>query len=273
MALHSAIITVMQKAAEKAGRKLSRDFGEVEHLQVSRKGPADFVSAADTRAEKIIFEELSRARPDFGFLMEENGEIEGNDKSTRWIIDPLDGTTNFLHSIPHFCTSIALEQNGEITAGLLYLPLTDETYWAEKGRGAYLGNRRLRVSSRKNMADSLLATGIPFKGRAGHAEFIASLETIMPEVAGVRRFGSAALDLAYVAAGRYDGFWETELQPWDIAAGLLLVSEAGGQVTTFDGKKDVLDGKQILATNGALHGPVTRLLATARKNVRKSATR
>ncbi|WP_417317351.1 inositol monophosphatase family protein [Emcibacter sp.] len=270
MALQSAIINVMQKAAEKAGRKLARDFGEVEQLQVSRKGPADFVSAADTRAEKIIFEELSKARPDFGFLLEENGEVKGRDETSRWIVDPLDGTTNFLHGIPHFCISIALEQNGEITAALVYQPLTDEIFWAEKGRGAYLGNRRLRVSARKNMADSLLATGIPFKGRAGHAEFISALETVMPEVAGVRRFGSAALDLAWVAAGRYDGFWETNLQMWDVAAGILLVTEAAGTVTTFDGKKDRLDGKEILATNSTLHGPVTRLLATARKKVRKT---
>ena len=268
MALQSAIINVMHKAAEKAGRKLARDFGEVEHLQVSRKGPADFVSAADTKAEKIIFEELSKARPDFGFLLEENGTVEGRDQNSRWIIDPLDGTTNFLHGIPHFAISIALEQNGEITAGLIYQPLTDEVFWAEKGRGAYLNNRRLRVSARKAMADSLLATGIPFKGREGHVEFIAALETIMPEVSGVRRFGSAALDLAWVAAGRYDGFWETNLQYWDVAAGILMVSEASGTVTTFNGKKDNLDGKEILATNGALHGPVTRLLATARKKVR-----
>ncbi|WP_138379607.1 inositol monophosphatase family protein [Luteithermobacter gelatinilyticus] len=268
MALKSATITVMQRAAEKAGRKLARDFGEVEHLQVSKKGPADFVSAADTRAEQVIREELSKARPEFGFLLEENGEIEGRNKHCRWIVDPLDGTTNFLHGIPHFCISIALEQNGEITAALIYEPLSDNLFWAEKGHGAYLNNRRLRVSARRKLPESLLATGIPFLGRPNHAFFLNSLETIMPEVSGIRRFGSAALDLAYVAAGRFDGFWETDLKPWDIAAGILLVREAGGQVTTFDGKADVLDTGQIMATNGKLHGPLTRLLATALKKTR-----
>ncbi|VAV86498.1 Inositol-1-monophosphatase [hydrothermal vent metagenome] len=265
MALKSAVINVMEMAAQKAGRKLNRDFGEVEKLQVSRKGPADFVSSADLKAEKIIKEELFRARPNIAFLLEEEGEINLGDGSGRWIVDPLDGTTNFLHGIPHFCISIALEQKGEITACVIYNPITDETYWAEKGRGAFLNEMKIRVSARRNMIDCLLATGIPFHGTPGHKEFIHSLSTIMGEVSGVRRFGSAALDLAYVAAGRYEGFWEKNLNKWDIAAGILLVREAGGSVTTFDGKDKAYETGEILATNNVIHGPLSRLLAKARK--------
>lgn len=264
MALKSAVINVMEMAAQKAGRKLNRDFGEVEHLQVSRKGPADFVSSADLKAEKIIKEELFKARPNYAFLLEEEGEVNLGDGSGRWIVDPLDGTTNFLHAIPHFCISIALEQKGEITAGVIYNPVTDETYWAEKGRGAFLNDMKIRVSARRDMRYSLLATGIPFHGMEGHQAFLQSLEVVMGEVSGVRRFGSAALDLAYVAAGKYEGFWETGLNKWDIAAGLLLVREAGGSVTTFDGRNKAYESGEILATNNIIHGPLTRLLAKAR---------
>lgn len=272
MALKSAVINVMEMAAQKAGRKLNRDFGEVEHLQVSRKGPADFVSSADLKAEKIIKEELFRARPNIAFLLEEEGEVNLGDGSGRWIVDPLDGTTNFLHGIPHFCISIALEQNGEITAGLIYNPITDETYWAEKGRGAYLNDMKIRVSARRDMKYSLLATGIPFHGTPGHKSFIHSLDTIMGEVSGVRRFGSAALDLAYVATGKYEGFWEANLNKWDIAAGILLVREAGGSVTTFNGKDKAYETGEVLATNSVIHGPLTRLLATARKSAKDAQT-
>jgi myo-inositol-1(or 4)-monophosphatase len=266
MALQSAIINVMEKAAKKAGTKLARDFGEVEHLQVSRKGPADFVSRADFRAERTIVDELQEARPNFGFILEEGTDIAPKDSNNScWIIDPLDGTTNFLHGIPHFCTSIALEQGGEVTAGVIYNPLTDDVFWAEKGRGAYWGNRRLNVSARKDMADCLLATGIPFLGKPNHEEFICDLETIMGGVAGVRRFGSAALDLAYVAAGRYDGFWEENLQSWDIAAGILMVREARGMVSEFNGRSKMMQTGQVLATNGAIHGTLTRLLSESRK--------
>jgi len=264
MALKSAVINVMEMAAQKAGRKLNRDFGEVEHLQVSRKGPADFVSSADLKAEKIIKEELFKARPNYAFLLEEEGEVNLGDGSGRWIVDPLDGTTNFLHAIPHFCISIALEQKGEITAGVIYNPVTDETYWAEKGRGAFLNDMKIRVSARRDMRYSLLATGIPFHGTEGHQAFLQSLEVVMGEVSGVRRFGSAALDLAYVAAGKYEGFWESNLNKWDIAAGLLLVREAGGSVTTFDGRNKAYESGEILATNNIIHGPLTRLLAKAR---------
>lgn len=265
MALQSAVINVMEKAALKAGQKLNRDFGEVEHLQVSRKGPADFVSAADKKAERIIFEELSRARPQYGFMLEEAGEIPAKGCNIRWIIDPLDGTTNFLHAIPHYAISIALEQNGELTSAFIYNPITDDRFWAEKGQGAYLNGLRLRVSSRKKLSDAVLATGVPHMGRGDHPAFLKNLETIMPEVSGIRRFGVASLDLAYVAAGRFDGFWESHLQPWDIAAGLLMVSEAGGQVSTFNGKDNMVETGEIMATNGNLHGPLARLLSQARK--------
>jgi len=270
MALKSAVINVMEMAAQKAGRKLNRDFGEVEHLQVSRKGPADFVSSADLKAEKIIKEELFRARPNIAFLLEEEGRIDLGDGSGRWIVDPLDGTTNFLHGIPHFCISIALEQNNEITAAVIYNPITDETFWAEKGRGAFLNDMKIRVSARRDMKQSLLATGIPFHGTQGHKPFIHNLEAIMGEVSGVRRFGSAALDLAYVASGKYEGFWEANLQKWDIAAGILLVREAGGSVTTFDGRNKAYETGEILATNNLIHGPMTRLLSKARKTAKEA---
>ncbi len=266
MALQSAIINVMEKAVKKAAIKLARDFGEVEHLQVSRKGPADFVSRADIRAEKTIVEELREARPNFGFILEEGKDIPPKDgNNSVWIIDPLDGTTNFLHSIPHFAISVALEQGGEITAAVIYNPITDEFFWAEKGRGAFLQNRRLTVSSRKGLNDCVLATGIPFLGKPNLHSFPSQLDTIMPQVAGIRRFGSAALDLAFVAAGRYDGFWEEDLKPWDIAAGILIVREARGMVSEFDGRAKMMQTGQILATNASIHGSVTRLLSEARK--------
>lgn len=265
MALQSATINVMTGAAMKAGRALVRDFGEVEQLQVSRKGPGDFVSVADTKAERIILRELQKARPDFGFLLEEKGEIRGTDENRRWIVDPLDGTTNFLHGVPHFAVSIALEENGQIVAGVIYQPLTDEMFWAERGRGAYLNSQRLRVSGRRDLALSLVATGIPHQGRTGDGFFAGELNAIMPEVAGVRRFGAATLDLAYVAAGRYDAFWESGLSPWDIAAGIILIQEAGGMITEFNGRAEMLKTGQVLASNGLVHGPMTRLLREGRK--------
>src|SRR5215210_4112974 len=230
----------MQRAARKAAPRLRRDFGEVEQLQVSRKGPADFVSMADKRAEETIVAELRSARPDWGMLLEEGGEIEGNPDKPRWLVDPLDGTSNFLHGIPHFAISIAVEERrpgarSDMTQALVYQPLTDESFWAEKGRGAWLNERRLRVSARRDLAESLIATGVPFKGHGHMERFEKILHAVAPEVAGIRRFGSAALDLAWVAAGRYDGYWEEDLQPWDIAAGILLVREAGGYVTDFRG--------------------------------------
>ena len=261
MALRSADINVMAGAAYRAARRLARDFGEVEQLQVSRKGPADFVSTADTTAEQTILRELSRARADYGFLLEERGPIAGKNPDCRWIVDPLDGTTNFLHGIPHFGISIALERKGEVVAGIVHQPLTDELFWAEKGRGAYLNDRRLRVSARDKLADAVIATGIPHLGRGSADEFLPRVRAVLEQVAGVRRFGAAALDLVYVAAGRYDGFWETGLSPWDVAAGALIVREAGGFVTDIDGSDRYLDSGDILAANDRLHAPLCRLLA------------
>ena len=258
--VRSAVLNVMVAAAQKVGRRLVRDFGEVEHLQVSKQGPADFVSAADRTAEKVLFGELKKARPNYSFLLEEGGVVEGSDSLNRWIIDPLDGTTNFLHGIPHFSISIALERDGEIFAGVIYNPVTDELYTAEKGFGAFMNGRRLRVSARKDLNHALFATGIPFKGVKDHPAFLKQLEAVMACTAGIRRFGSASLDLAYVAAGKYDGFWETALQPWDIAAGIILVREAGGFVTEIDGGTKMLESGSILAANDPLHGPLAKLL-------------
>jgi myo-inositol-1(or 4)-monophosphatase len=264
MTTRSALITVMTAAANKAGRALTRDFGEVEHLQVSKKGPSDFVSAADHKVEKVVREELARVRSRYGFLMEETGAVAGADTSNRWIVDPLDGTTNFLHGIPHFAVSIALERDGELVAGVVYNPISDELYWAEKGKGAFLNGRRLRVSARKTMAVSLFATGIPFAGRRDHELFLCQLGRVMAVSAGVRRLGSAALDLAYLAAGRYDGFWETGLHPWDMAAGIVLVREAGGFVTDLDGGPTMMASGDILAANDSLHDSLGALLRACR---------
>ena len=260
MKTRSPLINVMSKAAFKAARGLKRDFGEVENLQVSRKGPADFVSAADLNAEKTLREELARARPDFGFLMEESGASEGRDPRRRWVVDPLDGTTNFLHGLPHWAISIAVEENNAIIAALVYDPIKDELFTAERGQGCFLNDRRLRVSSRRNLADAIFATGIPFKGLDGHDGFLAELKGVMAVSAGVRRWGTASLDLAYIAAGRYDGFWERGLHPWDFAAGILLVREAGGMVSELNGKDIRLDSPSILASNNALHSDLQRIL-------------
>ena len=269
MVSHSGLITVMTRAARKAAPRLRRDFGEVEQLQVSRKGPADFVSMADKQAEQSVVEELTKARPGWGLWLEEGGSIEGDPTKPRWIVDPIDGTTNFLHGIPHFAISIAVQEPkpgggwGEITQGLVYQPLTDESFWAEKGRGAWLHDRRLRVSSRKHLDEALIATGIPFFGHGHMDRFEKILGAVAPEVAGVRRFGSAALDLAWVAAGRYEGFWEEDLQFWDIAAGILLVREAGGFVTDFRGGDAGIAKGQVLAANGELHSKLHKLVASS----------
>ena len=270
MVSHSGLVTVMQRAARKAAARLRRDYGEVEQLQVSRKGPADFVSMADKQAEQTVMEELRHARPDWGLLMEEGGTIEGAPNKPRWILDPIDGTSNFLHGIPHFAIVIAVQEPkpggngwGEVTQGLIYQPLTDESFWAEKGRGAWLNERRLRVSSRRHLDEALIATGVPYRGHGQLPRFQKILDAVSPEVAGIRRFGSAALDLAWVAAGRYDGFWEEDLQPWDIAAGILLVREAGGFVTDFRGADAALASGQVLAANGEIHSKLHKLVARA----------
>jgi myo-inositol-1(or 4)-monophosphatase len=256
----SAILNVMVEAAFKAARGLTRDFGEVENLQVSLKGPGDFVSAADKQAEKTIASLLRKARPGYAMLLEEGGAIRGEDIQHRWIVDPLDGTTNFLHSNPLFCISIALESQGVIVAGVIYNPITDELFTAERGQGAYLNDRRLRVSGRRDMINCLISTGIPHPGRKNHAEFITQQSNVMIQSGGVRALGTAALSLAYVAAGRYDGYWEAGLSPWDIAAGLLMVREAGGYVTDFDNNDKMFATGDIVAGNDSVHGQLLKLI-------------
>ena len=268
MAGRSPVINVMTAAALKAARALKRDFGEVEQLQVSVKGPGEFVSTADLRAERTLKTELMRARPGYALLFEEGGATEGSDPHHRWIVDPLDGTTNFLHGIPHFAISIALERDGEIVAGVVYEPTRDEMFWAEKGMGAYLNDRRLRVSARRQLADALIGTGIPYRDGGDHPRYLATLARVMAATSGVRRLGAAALDLAYVAAGRYDGFWEFGLSPWDIAAGLLLVREAGGFVSDLAGGQTMMTGGDVLVANGHLHLPLAALIREAMRTAR-----
>jgi myo-inositol-1(or 4)-monophosphatase len=262
MAALSPLISVMIKAAEKASRTLIRDFGEVENLQVSTKGPGDFVSAADRMAEKTIFEELKKARPDFGFLMEEGGVVEGRDPTNRWIIDPLDGTTNFLHGIPHWAISIALESKGEIIAGVVYDPIKDEMFHAEKGQGAWNNRRRrLRVSGRMDLLLSTVATGAPRRAQDQKERFMKEYAAVLNVVPGMRRFGAAALDMCYVAAGRYEGYWERDLKPWDLAAGALIVRESGGFICDLDNDKNnpVMTGN-ILAANDKLFNDLKKVL-------------
>lgn len=256
----SAILNVMVQAAMKAGRSLSRDFGEVQNLQVSLKGPGDYVSQADRKAEEIIFGELSKARPGYAFLMEERGAVHGDDDQHRWIVDPLDGTTNFLHGIPLFSISIALERQGQIVAGIIYNPAMDELYTAERGSGAFMNDRRLRVAARNKLTDAVVGCGVPHLGRGHHGNFLLELRNVMGEVAGIRRMGSAALDLAYVAAGRMDGFWEANLSAWDIAAGLLLVREAGGYVSDMNGQQAMMDDGTVVAGNEAIHRALLKTL-------------
>jgi myo-inositol-1(or 4)-monophosphatase len=264
----TALMNVMIAAARKAGRSLARDFGEVENLQVSVKGPGNFVSAADHKAEDIIFKELSKARPGYSFLMEERGEIEGDDRTHRWIVDPLDGTTNFLHGLPLFAISIGLEREGQLVAGVIYNPVSDEMFTAEKGKGAYLNDRRrLRVAARKQLSDALITTGIPHIGRPGHARLFDEIKSVTSEVAGVRRTGSAALDLAFTAAGRFDAYWEHGIKPWDLAAGIVLMREAGGAVCDLAGGNSMFEKSEILATNTALQKPLLEAIAKPSKRI------
>ena len=270
LAPRSATITVMIRAAFAAAKSLKRDFGEVEQLQVSEKGPGDFVSRADIMAERTLRKELERTRPEYGFLGEEGGEIKGTGEigdRNRWIADPLDGTTNFLHGVPHFAISLALERDGEVIAGIIYQPISDELFWAEKGNGAFVDtpnarSRRLRVSGRREPARALVGTGIPHMGRGDHPTYVKKLEAVMNRTAGVRRWGAAALDLAFVAAGRYDAFFEYGLAPWDVAAGILMVREAGGLVNEVAGGAYVLGtSTSILATNASLRDTMVEILA------------
>jgi len=246
----SALLNVMVQAAIKAGKSLTRDFGEVENLQVSRKGPADFVSAADRRAEQIVFDELRKARPTYAFLMEEGGEVAGTDGQHRWIVDPLDGTTNFLHSIPLFAVAIALERGDEIVASVIYNPVMDEMFTAEKGGGAWLNERkRLRVAARRHLADAVVATGIKVMNPVEDALALRQVNHISPAVAGIRRSGSASTDFAWLAAGRFDAYWESQLKPWDVAPGLLMVKEAGGFVSDYAGVGGSVWNGQVVAGN------------------------
>ncbi|WP_274423271.1 inositol monophosphatase family protein [Chelativorans sp. YIM 93263] len=256
----SAIINVMVQSAMKAGRSLARDFGEVQNLQVSLKGPGDYVSQADRRAEEILYTELSRARPGYSFLMEERGVVDGVDAQHRWLVDPLDGTTNFLHGIPLFSISIALERQGQLVAGLIYNPIMDELYTAERGGGAFLNDRRMRVAARRQLSDAVMGTGIPHLGRGHHGKALMDLRKVMGEVAGIRRLGSVALDLAYVAAGRMDGFWEEALAPWDLAAGILMVREAGGFITDMSGSQNMLEKGSVVAGNEVIHRALLKTL-------------
>ena len=263
----SALLNVMVGAATKAGRRLSRDFGEVENLQVSVKGPSDYVSRADKQAEQTIREELAKARPDYGFLGEEGTEVPSRDGRHRWIVDPLDGTTNFLHSIPLFASSIALERRtagkAEIVAAVVYNPVLDELWTAEKGSGAFLNDRRIRVAARRRLEDAVVGNGMPHLGRGDHGRFLMQLRAVMSRVAGSRRMGAASLDLASVATGRLDGYWEEGLSPWDIAAGLLLVREAGGFATDPEGGADVMEAGHVVAGNELIHKQLLAVLKDA----------
>jgi len=262
----SAAMNVMMAAARKAARPLVRDFGELENLQISQKAPGDFVTHADKRTETILIEELSKARPGYGFLGEEGGTIEGKDKSHRYIIDPIDGTSNFMHGIPHFAISIALERDGQLVAGLVYNPVTDEMFHAEKGSGGFLNDKRLRVAARKDLSSCLFATGLPFQSRPGQARALAETGAIMAVTSGIRRFGSAALDMAWTAAGRVDGFWERGINLYDVAAGIVLVREAGGIVSDFQGRTDGLKGDEIVCANEHMHPQLLKILKAAAKD-------
>jgi myo-inositol-1(or 4)-monophosphatase len=263
--IRSALISVMVQAVRKAGRTLKRDFGEVEQLQVSIKGPGDFVSAADRRAEETLRVELEKARPGYSFLGEEGGEIVGTDATHRWIVDPLDGTTNFLHGIPHFAISVALERNGVLVAGVIYNPITDELYIAERGSGAFVNDRRLRVSARRDAASSVVGCGVPHLGRGGYGEFRKELSVVQTRFAGIRRFGAASLDLAYVAAGKLDAYWERNLKPWDVAAGIVLVREAGGFISDCDGGETYLSHGDICAGNEDIHKALLKAVKDGKK--------
>ncbi len=259
----SANLNLMLKAARKAGRSLAKDFREVEHLQVSMKGAGDFVSKADITAEQIIKSELMNARPTYGWLAEEGDAEEGKDPTRRWIVDPLDGTTNFLHGLPHWAVSIALEHKGQIVAGVIYDPSKDEAFFAEKGEGAWINESRLRVSGRDKMIESIFATGVPFAGRADLPGTLQDLARLMPVCAGVRRFGSAALDMAYVAAGRYDGYWERGLNAWDLAAGIIILREAGGLVEPLEKDDDILEDGAVIGANEAIFDRFAKVIRGA----------
>ncbi len=257
--LHSALINVMVKAARRAGRSLKRDFGEVENLQVSLKGPANFVSLADKRAEEMLHADLTKARPGYGFVGEEGGIRDGDDKTHTWFVDPLDGTTNFLHGIPQFAISIGLQREGVMIAGVIYNPANEELYIAERGKGAFLNDQRLRVAGRRRLDECLVACGLPHIGRGDHELSRQEMTALQPKVAGLRRFGSASLDMAAVAAGRFDGYWERNLQSWDIAAGIVMIREAGGVVGDIHGG-DLLKTGNVICGNEYIHADLVKII-------------
>ena len=259
MKINSPQFNLMYKACIKASKTLIRDFGEIEKLQVSEKAPGDFVTASDKRVEKILINELQKS--EYSFLTEESGLIDGKSIEKRWIIDPIDGTFNFMNGLPHFAISIALERDGKPFAGVVYSPVMDELFWAENGQGAFLNNERLRTSGRRNLEECLIATGMPYKGRDNHPQYPQMLDTVWSTTSGIRRFGAAALDLAYIAAGRYDGFFEFSLSPWDIAGGIIIVREAGGNVTDINGSGEMMKTGNILASNGHIHRELSEVLA------------
>jgi myo-inositol-1(or 4)-monophosphatase len=267
----SALVKVMIEAVRKTARGLARDYGEVAELQVTRKGAADFVSAADLKAEQTLFEELTRVRPGYSFLGEERGEIAGTDKTHRWIVDPLDGTTNFLHGIPHFAVSIALERNGAIVAGVTYNPANDELFVAERGKGAFLNDQRIRVAARRRLGDAIVGCGLPHYGRGDLKASRNEIAAAQQNFAGLRRYGSATLDLAWVAAGRLDAYWERDLSPWDMAAGIVLVREAGGFVSDLDGGEAIFAKAQVVTGNETMHRELLRLLREAGRETTASA--
>ncbi len=258
--LHSALINVMVKAARRAGRSLKRDLGEIENLQVSLKGPANFVTVADRRAEDILYEDLIKARPGYGFIGEEGGTREGADKTNTWIVDPLDGTTNFLHGIPQFAISIGLQREGIIVAGVIYNPANDELYIAERGKGAFLNDQRLRVAGRRKLNECVIACGLPHIGRGDHEQSRREMTQMQERVAGLRRFGAASLDMAFVAAGRLDGYWERNLKAWDIAAGVIMIREAGGVVSGIDGHDNALQTGHVVCGNEFVQGELVKIL-------------
>jgi myo-inositol-1(or 4)-monophosphatase len=258
--LQSALLNVMIKAARRAGRSLKRDLGEIENLQVSMKGPANFVSLADKRAEEMLYTDLAKARPGYGFIGEEGGQREGADKSHTWIVDPLDGTTNFLHGIPQFAISIALQREGTVIAGVIYNPANEELYTAERGKGAFLNDQRIRVAGRRKLNECVIACGLPHIGRGDHELSRAEMSELQTRVAGLRRFGAASLDMAFIAAGRLDGYWERNLQSWDIAAGLIMVREAGGIVSGIAGDDDPLITRNVICGNEFVHGELVKIL-------------
>ncbi len=266
MRLNSPQINIISKACMKASKSLIRDFGEIENLQVSSKGPGDFVTAADKRTEKIIIDELQKAHPDYGIISEERGIINKENKSNKWIIDPIDGTMNFLNGIPQFAISIAYEENKEIKCGIIFDPIKNEMFYAEKGKGAYLNNSRIRVSNKKKLKDSLLVTGGPkYSSKIREEIFNEFIKVSNSVLLPVRKYGSAALDIAYVACGRFDGYWQRELKYWDIAAGIVILREAGGLLDFFEVDNNVPLKKNILASNSNIHDQLSDLII--KKNI------